>query len=166
MLFNCPFSLIRLKRRYRELMNTMAFLAPRLVSFLVLIFIIYYCFAIIGMEFLFQKVEQGCCKDALYNVGTYYKDNISLTNSTLPSDNVYYLINFDNILRSYGNVFNIALVFTESSIPYVNRCFYFYCCYCCCCLHVATLFILMVVNNWYIIMVSQVYIILGVKISE
>ena len=81
-------------------MNTMIDLVPRLLSVLVLILIIYYCFAIIGMEFLNGKVEQGCCTDALYSVGDYYKDNSSVT-----SQNVYYLINFDNILYSYGKSF-------------------------------------------------------------
>ena len=83
-------------------MNTMVDLAPRLLSVLVLILIIYYCFAIIGMEFLYGKVEQGCCTDALYGVGGYFKDSINITDNSSPSQNVYYLNNFDNILRSYG----------------------------------------------------------------
>ncbi len=90
-------------------MNTMVDLAPQLISVLVLILIIYYCFAIIGMEFLFQKVGPGCCSDALYNVGDYFKNSSDIGNSTLPS---YYLNNFNNILRSYGEtlpfIFNIG----------------------------------------------------------
>jgi len=83
-------------------MNTMVDLAPRLISVLVLILIIYYCFAIIGMEFLFNQVEQGCCRDALYSVGTYFSDSIENSTSVAPSFNVYYIFNFNNILRSYG----------------------------------------------------------------
>ena len=82
-------------------MNTMVDVAPRLISVLVLILIIYYCFAIIGMEFLFDKLEQGCCKDALYDVGNFFADSIDNVTSQSPF-NVYYIINFNNILRSYG----------------------------------------------------------------
>ena len=35
-------------------------LVPRLSSVLFLLIVIYYFFAIIGMEFLFGKVEPGC----------------------------------------------------------------------------------------------------------
>lgn len=85
-------------RCYRDLMNTIVDLFPYLFSIVVLILLIYYCFAIIGMEFLVDKVHQGCCKNALFDVGVYYEDNIT----NVSSSNVYYINNFNNILRSYG----------------------------------------------------------------
>ena len=95
-------------------MNTMVDLAPRLLSVFVLILIIYYCFAIIGMEFLYGKVEQGCCIDALYSVGDYFKDNSSVT-----SQNVYYLNNFDNILQSYGKFICYIFLLLVNSLIYI-----------------------------------------------
>ena len=83
-------------------MNTMVDLAPRLINVLVLILIIYYCFAIIGMEFLFDKLGQGCCKDALYDVGNYFSGSIDNVTSQSSSLTVFYILNFNNILRSYG----------------------------------------------------------------
>ena len=77
---------------------------------------IYYFFAIIGMEMFGDKgVFQGCCNTSWYGVGQYYagpqasqQDVNSPPNGTAdatpqPSGgNFYYLNNFQNILRSYG----------------------------------------------------------------
>jgi two pore calcium channel protein 1 len=79
-----------------------------------LLIIIFYFFAIVGMEAFQYQVTEGCCVNASYSVGQYYAGSL---NSSVPNPAVYYLNNFDNILRSY-----------------------------------VTLFILLVVNNWYIIM--------------
>jgi len=81
------------------LLKTVEELVPRLLSITVLIIVIYYSFAIIGMEFFSGKVREGCCTAAKYRVSEYYADRINSSNSS----NVYYLNNFDNILRSYGN---------------------------------------------------------------
>jgi two pore calcium channel protein 1 len=93
-------------------MNTLVVLTPRLISVFFLLLIIYYFFAILGMEVFQGRVSEGCCSNASYNVGDYYAGSQNDTTT-----NVYYLNNFDDLLRSY-----------------------------------VTLFILMVVNNWYIIM--------------
>jgi len=88
-------------------MNTLVDLAPRLISVFVLILIIYYCFAIIGMEFFYNKLEQGCCKYALYGVGEFYQDHMDNFTNNTSSENIYYLNNFDNLLQSYGRNFYI-----------------------------------------------------------
>jgi len=91
-------------------MNTLVELIPRLISVFVLILIIYYSFAIIGMEFFFNKVEQGCCKDAPYRVGEFYKNSIDNFTYDRPSERIYYLNNFDNILLSYGTHYILTMV--------------------------------------------------------
>lgn len=104
--------LLRLKRRYRDIINTLLVLTPRLISVGLLLVVIYYIFAIIGLEFFEGKVGPMCCNDSWYDVREFYQ---AFQNES--SSNIFYLNNFDNALRSY-----------------------------------VTLFILMVVNNWYIIM--------------
>lgn len=103
--------LIRLKGRYRNLMNTLIELRPRFVSLFILFMIIYYAFAIIGLEFFAFKVEQGCCNTSWYHVGEFYSAKVdppgALNDTNTPK--VYYLNNFDNILRSYGESVNICL---------------------------------------------------------
>ncbi len=52
--------LLRLKRRYRDIINTLYVLSRRLISVGLLLLVVYYAFAIIGMEFLSEKVFEGC----------------------------------------------------------------------------------------------------------
>lgn len=79
-------------------------LTPRLLSVFFLILIIYYAFAIVGLEFFAFKVHPGCCNESWYDVTKYYSQNVHPPNSLNDTDTpfVYYLISFDNILRSYG----------------------------------------------------------------
>ena len=57
------------------------------------------------MDVFYKKVHQGCCEDALYDVGEHYKDKI-VHNSSVLNLNVYYLVSFDNVLLSYGKLVN------------------------------------------------------------
>ncbi len=52
--------LLHLKRRYREISKTLYSLSERLVSVGLLLFVIFYAFAIIGMEFFSKAVFEGC----------------------------------------------------------------------------------------------------------
>ena len=52
--------LLRLKRRYRDIMSTIVYLAPKMLTVAVFLGIVYYFFAIIGVEFLSGKVFKGC----------------------------------------------------------------------------------------------------------
>ncbi|XP_019852736.1 PREDICTED: two pore calcium channel protein 1-like isoform X2 [Amphimedon queenslandica] len=90
--------LLRLRRRYYDIMNTVFVLGHRLLSVLLLIFVIFYFYAIIGMEVFAGKVFVGCCDKALFGVGGEYQGNGSITK---PSPEVYWLNNFDNIYQSY-----------------------------------------------------------------
>ena len=104
--------LLRIKKSYRDIFNTVAILTPRFASASVVLFVIYYFFAILGMECFSHLTLQlrNCCNDTLV-AGEYVYD--PLNNHTYG----YYLNSFDNILVS-----------------------------------AVTLWDLMVVNNWFIIM--------------
>ena len=52
--------LLRLKHRYRNIMNTLVVLVSRLVSMALLLVVVYYFFAIIGIESFREKVFEGC----------------------------------------------------------------------------------------------------------
>ena len=52
--------LLRLKRRHRDIMDTLVVLIPRLVSVGILLVVVYYFFAIIGIETLHDRVVAGC----------------------------------------------------------------------------------------------------------
>ena len=54
------FRILRLKKRFRDIMSTLALLSYRIFSAFVLLFVIYYAFAIIGMEFLKYAVKEDC----------------------------------------------------------------------------------------------------------
>ncbi len=83
-------------------MNTIIDLAPRLISISFLVLIIFYVFAIIGLEFLSGLVHPGCCNSSWYDAGRYYSGRIDHGLNDTNTVNVYFLNNFDNILRSYG----------------------------------------------------------------
>ena len=74
-----------------------------------------------------------------FEIGSYYSGFYrNNTNDNIPaSSDVYYILNFNNILTSFGNISFILAWLTCIYLPAV------------------TLFVLMVVNNWYIIMVSD-----------
>ena len=74
-----------------------------------------------------------------------YGKNTSLAESDIPATpDVFYILNFDNILRSYGTYpcINSDDIMLPPPTMYSLS------------VSLVTLFSLMVVNNWYIIMVS------------
>lgn len=91
-------------------MNTMVALTPRLLSIFILILIIYYAFAIVGLEFFSFQVSKGCCNESWYGVQLFYSAAADSANATdVDSPYVYYLNNFNNILSSYGeHVFGVS----------------------------------------------------------
>ncbi len=101
-------------------MNTMVALAPRLLSIFFLVLIIYYAFAIVGLEFFAGRVHQGCCNTSWYGVKLYYSESIQplgfLNNTDTPY--VYYLNSFDNILRSYGEALGGGGGMVEHILPW------------------------------------------------
>ncbi|XP_067137462.1 two pore calcium channel protein 1-like [Centruroides vittatus] len=120
--FDCPFvfviilrplrllRLFKLKRRYRDVLGTLFIILPRFLSVALVLVVVYYFFAIIGMELFSNYNMKNCCINSTVEQ-FYHYDNDSLSNG------YYYLNNFSNFVASG-----------------------------------VTLFELMVVNNWFIIM--------------
>ncbi|KAJ1524179.1 hypothetical protein ONE63_010705 [Megalurothrips usitatus] len=103
--------LFKMKKRYRDVFGTVVLLSPLMSSAVMVILVLYYFFAIIGMELFAGYVLKNCCNGTA--VEDFYRWSI---NTTTPGG-YYYLNNFENILVSF-----------------------------------VTLFELMVVNNWFIVM--------------
>ncbi|VDI55921.1 two pore calcium channel protein 1 [Mytilus galloprovincialis] len=101
-----PFKLLRLfkvKERYRDVLGTLFVLFTRLISLAIVIILVYYFFAIIGMEMFLHTNLRNCCKNT--SVEAYYKYSNDSTNQMY-----YYLNNFDNILESGVTLFELTVV--------------------------------------------------------
>ncbi|XP_064612254.1 LOW QUALITY PROTEIN: two pore channel protein 1-like [Liolophura sinensis] len=101
-----PFRLLRLfklKRRYRDVLGTLFVLLTRLATLAIVIILVFYFFAIIGME-LFGSVDlKNCCRNT--SVEDFYRyDNESLF------EGYYYLNNFDNIFVTGVTLFELTVV--------------------------------------------------------
>ncbi|XP_041348857.1 two pore calcium channel protein 1-like [Gigantopelta aegis] len=101
-----PFRLLRLfkiKRRYRDVLGTLFVLFSRLTSLAIVILLLYYFFAIIGMELFWNVDLRNCCVNS--SVEDFYK----VDNTTNYFDG-YYLNNFNNILISAVTLFELTVV--------------------------------------------------------
>lgn len=104
------FRLLQIKKRYRDVLGTLFVILPRMFNVGVLIILLYYFFAIIGMEcFAFDiGPGPGCCKTywtKAFNVEKNYNGN-----GLYPNADTYFLNNFNNILRSYVLLFELMIV--------------------------------------------------------
>ncbi|KAJ8312621.1 hypothetical protein KUTeg_009994 [Tegillarca granosa] len=101
-----PFRLLRLfkiKKRYRDVLGTLFVLFSRLISLAIVIMLVYYFFAIIGMEVFLNIDLRNCCKNT--SVEDFYRfDNNSFYNG------YYYLNDFENILISGVTLFELTVV--------------------------------------------------------
>uniref|UniRef100_A0A672UU13 Voltage-dependent calcium channel protein TPC1 n=1 Tax=Strigops habroptila TaxID=2489341 RepID=A0A672UU13_STRHB len=93
--------LFKLKKRYRNVLDTMFELFPRMASLGLTLLIFYYCFAIVGMEFFAGVVYPNCCNTSTV-ADAYRWVNHTVGNKTVVEEGYYYLNNFDNILNSFG----------------------------------------------------------------
>uniref|UniRef100_H3AQL6 Two pore segment channel 1 n=1 Tax=Latimeria chalumnae TaxID=7897 RepID=H3AQL6_LATCH len=133
--------LFKIKLRYRNVLDTMFELLPRMASLGLTLLIFYYSFAIVGMEFFSGVLYKNCCNTSTV-AQSYRWSNSTSGNRTTVEEGYYYLNNFDNILRSFGETqFNFLLMTVLNAYL---RLFSFF--------SAVTLFELTVVNNWYIIM--------------
>ncbi|XP_007936469.1 two pore calcium channel protein 1 [Orycteropus afer afer] len=101
--------LFKLKKRYRNVLDTMFELLPRMASLGLTLLIFYYSFAIVGMEFFCGILYPNCC-----NVSTvadaYRWVSHTVGNKTVLEEGYYYLNNFDNILNSFVTLFELTVV--------------------------------------------------------
>jgi len=92
-------TLFRMKRRFRDVFGVTIILLPRLISAIIVLYLIYYFFAIIGME-CFGKLELiNCCKNS--TVEQFYKND---------TGNYYYLNNFKNLPAAGVTLFELTVV--------------------------------------------------------
>ncbi|OXB71045.1 UNVERIFIED_CONTAM: hypothetical protein H355_000307 [Colinus virginianus] len=101
--------LFKLKKRYRNVLDTMFELFPRMASLGLTLLIFYYCFAIIGMEFFAGVVYPNCCNTSTV-ADSYHWVNHTVSNRTYVEEGYYYLNNFDNILNSFVTLFELTVV--------------------------------------------------------
>nr|XP_020662749.1 two pore calcium channel protein 1 [Pogona vitticeps] len=101
--------LFKLKKRYRNVLDTMFELFPRMASLGLTLLIFYYCFAIIGMEFFSGKLFPNCCNTSTV-ADAYRWVNHTIGNRTVMEEGYYYLNNFDNILNSFVTLFELTVV--------------------------------------------------------
>uniref|UniRef100_A0A8B9GC22 Two pore segment channel 1 n=1 Tax=Amazona collaria TaxID=241587 RepID=A0A8B9GC22_9PSIT len=101
--------LFKLKKRYRNVLDTMFELFPRMASLGLTLLIFYYCFAIVGMEFFAGVVYPNCCNTSTV-ADAYRWVNHTVGNKTVVEEGYYYLNNFDNILNSFVTLFELTVV--------------------------------------------------------
>ncbi|XP_066467222.1 two pore channel protein 1 [Tiliqua scincoides] len=101
--------LFKLKKRYRNVLDTMFELLPRMASLGLTLLIFYYCFAIIGMEFFSGKLYPNCCNTSTV-ADAYRWVNHTVGNRTVVEEGYYFLNNFDNVLNSFVTLFELTVV--------------------------------------------------------
>lgn len=107
-----PLQLLRLfkiKQRYRNVLDTMFELFPRMASLGLTLIIFYYSFAIVGMEFFAGVVYPNCCNGSTV-ADSYRQVNVTIGNKTELQEGYYYLNNFNNILSSFVTLFELTVV--------------------------------------------------------
>lgn len=101
--------LFKLKKRYRNVLDTMFELLPRMASLGLTLLTFYYSFAIVGMEFFSGRLYRNCCNSSTV-ADAYRFINHTVDNKTKIEDGYYYLNNFDNILNSFVTLFELTVV--------------------------------------------------------
>uniref|UniRef100_A0A9L0JXY3 Voltage-dependent calcium channel protein TPC1 n=1 Tax=Equus asinus TaxID=9793 RepID=A0A9L0JXY3_EQUAS len=101
--------LFKLKKRYRNVLDTMFELLPRMASLGLTLLIFYYSFAIVGMEFFCGILYPNCCNTSTV-ADAYRWLSHTEGNSTAVEEGYYYLNNFDNILNSFVTLFELTVV--------------------------------------------------------
>lgn len=107
-----PLQLLRLfkiKQRYRNVLDTMFELFPRMASLGLTLIIFYYSFAIVGMEFFANILYPNCCINSTV-ADSYRQINVTFGNRTVLEEGYYYLNNFNNILSSFVTLFELTVV--------------------------------------------------------
>uniref|UniRef100_A0A1B6DU32 EF-hand domain-containing protein n=2 Tax=Clastoptera arizonana TaxID=38151 RepID=A0A1B6DU32_9HEMI len=96
--------LFKMKKRYRDIIGTVALLTPLMCSTAVVMLVLYYFFAIIGME-LFEGYDMhNCCKN------TAVEDFYRFTKNESSVLGYYYLNTFDNMATSFVTLFELTVV--------------------------------------------------------
>lgn len=98
--------LFKLKKRYRDIFGTLVLLSPLMWSTAVVMMVMYYFFAIIGME-LFSKYDlRNCCLNTPVEDFFRYSNNSNGTSAI----GYYYLNSFSDLLTSGVTLFELTVV--------------------------------------------------------
>ena len=96
--------LFKLKKRYRDIFGTLVLLSPLMWSTAIVMLVVYYFFAIIGME-LFSKYDlRNCCVNT--TVEDFYKYSANATTMI----GYYYLNSFSDLMTSGVTLFELTVV--------------------------------------------------------
>ncbi|CAG9862413.1 unnamed protein product [Phyllotreta striolata] len=95
--------LFKIKKRYRDIFGTLVLLSPLMWSTGIVMMVMYYFFAIIGMELFSPYNLKNCCVNT--TVEDFYKSN-----GTSSGIGYYYLNNFSNLLISGVTLFELTVV--------------------------------------------------------
>ncbi|XP_034946569.1 two pore calcium channel protein 1-like isoform X2 [Chelonus insularis] len=96
--------IFKIKKRYRDVFGTLVILSPLMCSTAIVMLILYYFFAIIGMEMFSGHDMRNCCINT--TVEDFYK--YSVNGSTALG--YYYLNTFDNLMASAMTLFELTVV--------------------------------------------------------
>ncbi|GBP62933.1 Two pore calcium channel protein 1 [Eumeta japonica] len=96
--------LYKLKKRYRDVFGTLVLLSPLMSSAGCVMLVMYYFFAIIGMELFAGKDLKNCCQDTTVKDFYIYSENSSTALG------YYYLNNFENLITSGVTLFELTVV--------------------------------------------------------
>ncbi|CAG9791274.1 unnamed protein product [Diatraea saccharalis] len=96
--------LYKLKKRYRDVFGTLVLLSPLMSSAGCVMLVMYYFFAIVGMELFGDSDLKNCCVNT--TVEDFYKYSVNGSNAL----GYYYLNNFENIITSGVTLFELTVV--------------------------------------------------------
>ncbi|XP_026313450.1 two pore calcium channel protein 1-like isoform X2 [Hyposmocoma kahamanoa] len=96
--------LYKLKKRYRDVFGTLVLLSPLMSSAGCVMLVMYYFFAIVGMELFAEYDLKNCC------VNTTVEDFYKFSENASTTLGYYYLNNFENILTSGVTLFELTVV--------------------------------------------------------
>lgn len=99
------FKLFKMKKRYRDIIGTVALLMPLIKSAFIVMMVVYYFFAIIGMELFSGYDMKNCCQGTpIEDFYQYQKPNGNSTSG------YYYLNTFQNMAVSLVTLFELTVV--------------------------------------------------------
>lgn len=96
--------LFKLKKRYRDIFGTVVILSPLMCSTAIVMLVMYYFFAIIGMELFSQYDMRNCCN------GTTVEDFYKYSKNASTALGYYYLNTFQDLLTSGVTLFELTVV--------------------------------------------------------
>lgn len=102
----CLLRLFKVKKRYRDVFGTLVILSPLMCSTAIVMLVLYYFFAIIGMELFAGYDMKNCCINT--TVEDFYK--YSANESAKATLGYYYLNTFDNLMASFMTLFELTVV--------------------------------------------------------